>query len=84
MSMVDLIKKMSEQAQGAQNPVALLYGTVSKASPIEIEIHQKLILTKDFLSMTKTAADENLIKGDKVALIRMQGGQQFLVIDKVV
>jgi Protein of unknown function (DUF2577) len=109
MGMVDLIKVTALKAVEASNPVNVLFGTVISASPIEIEIHQKLKLTKEFLVMTErvtkyevdlehnhggpsalagkltdTPIRTGLLKGDKVVLLRVQGGQQFVVLDKVV
>lgn len=118
MSLIDLIKKTAIKAVESTNPVNVLFGTVSNIKPLEIEIHDKLTLTKDFLVLTervtryevdlehdhgytddgsqattqkslkdlltKTPIRTGLIKGDKVALLRVQGGQKFIVIDKVV
>ena len=112
---IDVIKRIAINAFNASNPVNVLIGTVSKESPIEIEIHQKLKLSKEFLIMTervtryevdlehdhinsggvttKALTDKllkqnpirtGLIKGDKVVLLRVQGGHQFVVLDKVV
>ena len=105
MSMVDMIKKMADQSAGAKNPVDIVFGTVSSESPIEIEVHQKLKLTKEFLVMTervtkleidlkhnhggtdalaKVVIREGLKKGDGVVMARVQGGQQYVILDKVV
>lgn len=93
----------------AQNPVNILFGTVTKVNPLEVNVEQKFTLTEDFLVLTERvtryeekehfhlSADgetappsEPLIvrtglkSGDKVILLRVQGGQQFVVLDKVV
>jgi hypothetical protein len=112
---IDIIKKIAIAAVNSNNPVNVLIGTVVKASPLEIEIHQKLKLTKEFLILTErvtryevdlehdhsnsggvttkaltdkllkeTPIRTGLIKGDKVVLMRVQGGHQFVVLDKVV
>lgn len=81
---IDVIKRIAMNAFNASNPVNVLIGTVSIASPIEIEIHQKLKLSKEFLIMTERVTQSGLIKGDKVVLVRVQGGHQFVVSDKVV
>ncbi len=82
--MNEAIKRIALAAVKASNPVHLLYGTVTKVNPVEVQIHQKLMLTKEFLVFTQTFVDRTIRHGDKVVLIRMQGGQQFLVLDKVV
>jgi hypothetical protein len=93
MSSVDLIKQIAIKAVEATNPVNVLFGTVKSVDPLEIEIHQKLKLTKEFLvlteQLTKYEVDSLVIrpglnKGDKVVLMRVQGGHQFVVLDKVV
>jgi hypothetical protein len=84
MGMIDLIKKTAISAVESRNPVNLLFGTVVNPNPIEIQIHQKLTLTKEFLIVTETAFQKGLIEGDRIVLLRMQGGHQFLVLDKVV
>jgi hypothetical protein len=114
MKLVDLIKSTALKAFEASNPVNILFGTVSSANPLEIEIHQKLKLTEEFLVLservtryevdlehdhsnsagtttkalsnllTKTPIRTGLKNGDRVVLLRVQGGHQFVVLDKVV
>lgn len=84
MSLVDLIKNVAVKAVEATNPVNVLFGTVVSESPIEVQIHQKLKLTEEFLVITERVTQANLKRGDKVVLLRVQGGQQFVVLDKVV
>ncbi|MEG0449488.1 MAG: DUF2577 domain-containing protein [Lysinibacillus sp.] len=81
-SIVELIKTTALKAFEASNPVNVLFGTVKSTNPIAIEVHQKLTLTKEFIILTK--ATESLVTGDKVVLLRVQGGQQFVALDKVV
>ncbi|MDQ0269930.1 DUF2577 domain-containing protein [Cytobacillus purgationiresistens] len=80
--MLEIVKKAAIGANDATNPVNVLFGKVIKASPFEIEIHQKLTLTEEFLVVTDKVKD--LSNGDKVVLLRVQGGNQFIVLDKVV
>ncbi|ANB62305.1 DUF2577 domain-containing protein [Anoxybacteroides amylolyticum] len=84
MSLVDLIKNVAVKAVEATNPVNVLFGTVASESPLEIQIHQKLRLTEDFLVITERVDQANVRRGDRVVLLRVQGGQQFIVLDKVV
>lgn len=51
--MYDNIKRAAVQAILATNPVNVLYGTVVKAKPLEIQIHEKLKLTEDFLDVAE-------------------------------
>jgi hypothetical protein len=84
MSMIEMVKRIAIAAVESRNPVNVLLGTVETASPLEIQIHQKLKLTKEFLIVTQTVSNATLVKGDKLVLLRVQGGQQFVVLDKVV
>lgn len=114
MSLIDLIKRTAIAAVESRNPVNVLFGTVTKVDPLEITVHQKLKLTKEFLvlteritryevnlehdhsyqngttskaltdKLTKTPIRKGLFIGDKVCLLRVQGGHQFIVLDKVV
>lgn len=132
------MKAAAIAAVEASNPVNWLYGTVTKAKPLEIEVHAKLTLTEEFLDVSehltrhdrivsvryeypkrwsestvigdtdKEAAstrnyigsseatayekyemlnarmtfEDGLVIGDKVTLLRMQGGHRFLVVDR--
>lgn len=84
MSLIDLIKTVAVKAVEATNPVNVLFGTVVSESPLEIQIHQRLKLTEEFLVITERVTQANLKRADKVVLLRVQGGQQFVVLDKVV
>lgn len=110
MGFLDIVKAEAIKAVGATNPVNVLFGTVSNENPLEIEVHQKLKLTKEFLVLTETVTRyevdlehdhgggskalkgkltdkpirTGLKKDDKVVLLRVQGGHQFVVLDKVV
>lgn len=78
-----LIKKAAVEAVAASKPVDIVYGKVLSVTPITIQVDQKLTLDDDFIVMTQTVSGI-LIPGDRVAMLRAQGGQSYLVIDKVV
>lgn len=91
--MVDLVKQAVEEVLNSKTPVNVVIGKVTKLSPIEIEVSAKLSLTKDFLITTERVTKyetggitirEGLKVNDSVVLLRVQGGQQFVVLDKVV
>lgn len=54
---VHVIKRIALNAVESSKPAALLYGTVTKASPIEITVDQKLVLGKAQLEFTKAVTD---------------------------
>lgn len=97
MALASLIKQASMGAYNASNPVSVMFGTVTKTNPLEVNVEQRFTLTRDFLVLTerlteyRTTVDGNEIiirrglqAGDKVLLLRIQGGQQYVVWDRVV
>lgn len=111
MSLLETIKKAGIGAVEASNPVNVLFGNVIKTNPLEVNVHQRLTLTEDFLivpeSLTRLEVNlrhmhtapggstdeaflepvvirEGLKTGDRVILLRVQGGQQYVILDKVV
>lgn len=131
--MIDAIKQVALGAIEAGNPMAVLFGTVAKVNPLEVNVDQRFTLTEDFLVIPESlkyirACDEkfevsmkgNFLTGpvveeeneeqwtgstrmygreitatrkkmplapfevgDKLILLRVQGGQQFVVLDRV-
>lgn len=77
-----LIKKAAVEAVEAGKPVAVMFGTVSETSPIQVIVEQKLTLSSRQLIVGEKVA-ETLAVGDEVIVLRMQGGQRFLVLDRV-
>lgn len=110
------IKKVAMDAVYQSEPSTFVFGTVISASPLKIQIDQKMLLTKEFLVLTKnvvnyevevevdweteeetcTVGHKHKLIGkkkmkifnalkvqDKVILIKQQGGQKYLVLDKV-
>lgn len=81
-NITSLIKQIARDDRIASKPADIIIGTVVKSSPLSIKVSGKATLTSTFLWMCESGP--SLSKGDKVALIRAQGGQRYLVIDKVV
>lgn len=81
--LLQTIKLAAVEAVEAAKPCAVVYGKVKTKSPLTINVDQKITLTSAFLVVTNSAKD-NINTGDTVVMIRIQGGQQFLVLDKVV
>lgn len=97
MALASLIKQASMGAYNASNPVAVMFGTVTKTSPLEVNVEQRFTLTRDFLVLTERLTEyrttvegkeivirRGLQVGDRVLLLRVQGGQQYVVWDRVV
>lgn len=78
--LLEVIKIAATDAVNAANPVAVVYGTVASVSPLSVKLEQKSLLTASFL----TSLCPYLESGDRVALLRVQGGQEYLILGKVV
>lgn len=76
-----LIKKIAVEAIHASKPTTILFGDVTSVSPLRIRINQLIELSSATLIQTTTVKDK-LAVGDEVILIRQQGGQKYLVLDK--
>lgn len=81
-NLLNAIKQAATEAVEASKPVAIMYGSILSTSPWKINVEQKMILTSAQLVLTETA--KNLKPKDEVLLLQMQGGQKFIVVDKVV
>jgi Protein of unknown function (DUF2577) len=113
-NLVELIQKIAMRVIDESQPAAVVFGTVVSASPLRIQIEQKLTLETAHLVLTNNVKDHevhmtvdhqtenaeghqhgykgkkkfiihnNLLAGEKVVLLRMQGGQKFIVLDRAV
>lgn len=77
-SLLEVIKQAAKEAVEQAEPTAVVLGTITKLIPLTVQIEQKLVLTKDFLMVTKETK-ASLTKG-KVILLRVQGGQKYLIL----
>lgn len=114
IDLVNAMKRASSEARKASQPSDVMFGTVVSASPIKIQVSQKLTLssmqlvvprsltkyklsmtydfdcseseehTHDIKGTTEVTIDNSLKSGDRVVLIRQEGGQKYFVMDKVV
>lgn len=97
MSLMEIMKKASLGAVEAENPVSVRFGTVTSAAPLQVRVDQRLALTSRFLVVPETLTEyrisvdgedvlirRGLETGDRVVLLRMQGGQKYLILDRVV
>ena len=109
--MLNAIRQAALTAVEAAAPVAVMFGTVVRDNPLEVNVDQRFTLDADFLivpeSLTRLEIDlrhthtapggttddaltepvvirPGLQAGDRVVLLRVQGGQKYLILDKVV
>jgi hypothetical protein len=76
-----LIKKVSLDAFHASKPTTVCFGNVVSVNPLSVRINQLIVLSSATLIQTSTVKDK-LAVGDEVIMIRQQGGQKYLVLDK--
>lgn len=116
MALIDLIKQAAMESVNAGDPMAIIYGTVTADSPLEINVDQRFTLDADFIEVPESLTHfeinlyhnhkytddgtegntgfslpeepivirRGLEVGDKVYLLRVQGGQKYVVFDRVV
>lgn len=85
--LVRVMKQAGSDATEAKNPVKVCFGKVTSTSPLKILVEQRITLGAAQLVLTRNVtedANNALQDNDEVVLLRMQGGQKYIVIDKVV
>lgn len=95
--MLDAIKRAAKDAVEAAGPVILQMGVVKSINPLEVTVDNRLELTEDILIVPEMltelkvtvgnqeiAVRKGFEVGDKLLLIRMQGGQRYVIMDRVV
>lgn len=106
---VKVMKIAAVEAVEATKPVYIYFGEVLSASPLKINVEQKMILGEAQLILSRNVTDfktmitenwstesksgitgkkeitvhNSLVVGDAVILKRQQGGQKFIVWDRV-
>lgn len=82
--MLDQIKKAALDIMESTYPVAILEGTVTRGAPLRVKVDQKYDLDRNELIIPKHITQNGPIQvGSKLILIRVQGGQKFLIFDEV-
>ncbi|HIV61512.1 MAG TPA: DUF2577 domain-containing protein [Candidatus Butyricicoccus avistercoris] len=61
----------------------ICYGTVISLEPFKIKLDQKKILSKTFFIVPKGVTVNSFEIGDILILFRQQGGQKYLIFDKM-
>lgn len=83
--LAQVIKKAAVDAVKASYPVEVVYGSVVTADPLTVKISQQLTVEKNFLNLSDgirtSIASGKITPGDKIILIKHQGGQRFTAID---
>lgn len=83
MGLLDTIKRAGVGAVEAGNPVAILYGSITQRIPLEVNVDQRFTLTEEFFVIPERVSQMVLEPGDKLLLLRVQGGQSYIILDRV-
>lgn len=94
--LVKAIKRTSVEAVNASKPVEVSFGKVVGVSPLRVLVEQKLtlgeaqlVLCRNVCDFSVTVGSENvdvyngLKIGEQVILLRQQGGQRYIVWDRI-
>lgn len=81
MGMLDVVKKAALAADENSAPVALLYANVVSTGPLRVFVDNRFELPESFLAVPQHIGP--LAQGDKLALLRNRGGNEFFVLGKV-
>lgn len=83
VELVKLVKKTAIDAVEATKPVNICFGGVISINPLKINVEQKMTLSNAQLVLTERIIKEPLNVGDEIILIRLQGGQKYLILDRI-
>lgn len=89
-NLTEVLRELTKQTLDSANLVNVCFGKVTSTNPLRINVEQRFTLTKEFIVLTKNMTinnevmDNKLKINDKVVLLRVQGGQKYVVLDKVV
>lgn len=81
--LIKVIKKAAIEAVESTKPVNICFGEVVSASPLKIDIEQRMTLGEAQLVLSEKVVEKPLNQGDGVILIRQQLGQKYIVIDRI-
>ena len=79
----EMIKQICTSERQASYPMEICYGTVISLEPFKIKLDQKKILSKTFFIAPKGVTVNSFEIGDILLLFRQQGGQKYLIFDKM-
>ena len=82
--MIEIIKKVVKNYLNNADLTNIQYANIVNTNPIQIQI-EKLVIPGSNIIVPSVFEKTNieLKKGDKVLVLRQQGGQLFFILDKV-
>lgn len=83
LDIYEMIKQICTSERQASYPMEICYGTIISLEPFKIKLDQKKILSKTFFIVRKGVTVNSFEIGDILILFRQQGGQKYLIFDKM-
>lgn len=80
---LQIVKQAAVEAYEARKPCNVMFAKVESVSPVYIKLEGQLIIPDELLVFTGDTK-QNLKENDRLAVIRKQGGQKYLVIGVIV
>ncbi len=77
----DIIKLLAKEAIEGDKPVSVVTGEVIDDEEFVVRTEQKLQLSEDFFIITQRFEHQLWKKGDKLLLLRCDGGQKYVILD---
>lgn len=84
LELLETIQRIAIDTVRASDPIDLCFGEVAALTPFTILDGDKLRLSGKTLLFTETTARYQYKLGDVVIMLREQGGQRYLILDKAV
>lgn len=81
-NLIEVIKLTALRAVETSKPVEICYGTVQSVNPFLVRLSQKLVLGKEYFLVRRGVTASSFEEGDLLILLRVQGGQQYLIYDE--
>lgn len=76
------MKQIAKDVFDTLQPADWCYGKVISLDPFQVQIDQKTVLEKNFLAVRTGVSASSFKVGDRLILLRKQGGQEYLILDK--
>lgn len=80
--MLGRIQTIIENYLEAKKLTESVVGTIEKVSPLTVKIDSKLPIDEDFIHIPSSMKLDKDDIGKKALLLRVQGGQLFIILDK--
>lgn len=84
MDLINIIQQIVQQSLKAAQLTDMVMGTVVSVSPLEITINPAMApLKNQILHLTSSVTGDHALEaGDKVIMLRVRNGQEFIVLSK--